>query len=89
MSQTTQDVFQSIMTGLQEAIDYEKGTLKKPVRTRVLTIAPLPHYQGKRIQPAKPFDYNRIPFPDNIFFRDTLQFRFRNFLNPINKNNIP
>lgn len=50
MSQTTQDVFQSIMTGLQEAIDYEKGILKKPVRTRVVTIAPLPHYQGKRIQ---------------------------------------
>ena len=50
MSQNTNSVFQSIMTGLQEAVEYERGTLGKPVRTRTVSIASLPHYQGGHIQ---------------------------------------
>lgn len=50
MNRKQQDVFESIRTGLQEAIDYERGTLKQPVRTRKVTIAPLPHYRGAAIK---------------------------------------
>jgi putative transcriptional regulator len=50
MNQNTNSVFQSIMTGLQEAVDYERGTLSKPVRTRTVRIASLPHYQAGHIK---------------------------------------
>ena len=50
MSQNADSVFGSIMTGLQEAIEYERGTLKTPVRTRTVSIAALPRYQGGHIQ---------------------------------------
>jgi putative transcriptional regulator len=50
MKNNDSSVFQSIMTGLQEAVEYERGTLKKPVRTRTVSIASLPHYQGGHIK---------------------------------------
>lgn len=50
MSSHSTAAFQSIMTGLQEALDYERGTLKQPVKTRRITIAPLPRYQGQHIK---------------------------------------
>ncbi len=50
MNHHATEVFQSIMTGLQEALEYEKGTLNQPVRTRMITIAPLPRYQGRYIK---------------------------------------
>ncbi len=49
MSQNTNSVFQSIMTGLQQAVEYEQGTLNTPVRTRTVSIASLPRYQGGNI----------------------------------------
>ena len=40
------NIFDSIVTGLNEAIDYEKGKLMQKVKPRVISIEPIPHYKG-------------------------------------------
>ena len=37
-------VFEDIISGLSEAISYEKAGVPKGIRTRRVTIAPVPHY---------------------------------------------
>ena len=44
------EVYNSIITGIDEAINYEKGTLKKKVRINKIVIEPVPHYQAKQIK---------------------------------------
>jgi putative transcriptional regulator len=44
-----QEVFNSIIAGLNQAVEYEKGKLQQIKRT-VVTISPLPHYEGQRIR---------------------------------------
>ena len=43
------NVFENVVDGLNQAIEYEKGKLKG-VKTRRVTITPLPHYSGKKIK---------------------------------------
>ena len=42
------DVFKSIMTGLNEAVEYEKGNLK--ARTHKITVAPLESFNADEIK---------------------------------------
>lgn len=44
----TESTFNSIMVGLQQAIDHEKGTLQ--VRRRKVTISELPEYDAENIR---------------------------------------
>jgi len=44
-----ENVFESIMTGLNQAIQYENGTLTG-VRRRKVTISPLPEYKADKIR---------------------------------------
>jgi len=44
------DIYESIVTGLKEAIDYEKGSLKKKVKTKIISIEPIPDYHAKQIK---------------------------------------
>ncbi len=41
-------VYKSIISGLDEAIRYEKKGILKGTRTRRVTIAPVPHYGAKK-----------------------------------------
>lgn len=43
-------VFNSIATGLKQAIDYEKTTGGETARSHKVTIHPLPEYQGETIK---------------------------------------
>jgi putative transcriptional regulator len=43
-------VYSSIIKGLNEAIDYEKGTHIKGIKRRKVTISPLPHYSSLKIK---------------------------------------
>jgi putative transcriptional regulator len=43
------DVFFSIMTGLNEAVEYQKGNLKG-IKRRSVTISPLPDYSAETIK---------------------------------------
>lgn len=43
------EVFNSILTGLNQALDYEKGMLTN-VRRRKVTISPLPQYKADKIR---------------------------------------
>lgn len=52
MKRDRRELVESVMTGLDQAIEYEKGNLKN-VRTRKVSIEPLPHFKGvviKRIR---------------------------------------
>jgi putative transcriptional regulator len=42
-------VYESVIKGLNEAVEYEKGDLKG-AKKRVIKIAPLPHYTGKEVK---------------------------------------
>ncbi|SFR18514.1 helix-turn-helix domain-containing protein [Desulfoscipio geothermicus] len=44
------NVYDSIIKGLNEAIAYEKGQLKKGVKRHVVKIAPLPNYKAREIK---------------------------------------
>ena len=43
-------VFNDIVSGLNEAIQYERTGNKKGIRTRRVTIAPVPHYGASTIK---------------------------------------
>jgi putative transcriptional regulator len=43
-------IYKSIMTGLNQAIDYEKGKFVKDLRRRKVTIAPIPHFSSNKIK---------------------------------------
>ena len=43
-------IFNSLLTGLNEAINYEKDKLTQKVRTVVISIEPVPHYKAKQIK---------------------------------------
>ena len=45
-----QEIFESIVEGLKDAIAFEKGTLVKGVRKHSVTIQPLPEYAGESIR---------------------------------------
>jgi putative transcriptional regulator len=42
-------VYDSIIKGLNEAIEYEQGNLRD-ARKKIIKITPLPHYSGKEIK---------------------------------------
>ncbi len=48
--QNEKKIYKSIITGLNQAIDYEKGKLLKGVRKRRVTITPIPHYGAKKVK---------------------------------------
>ena len=57
-------IYESIAKGLNEAIDYEKGTLKN-VRKRKVQIMPLPNYRGKEIKKIREtLELTQIVFAD-------------------------
>lgn len=43
-------VFEDIVSGLNDAISYEKTGIPKSIRTRRVTIAPVPHYRATTIK---------------------------------------
>jgi putative transcriptional regulator len=43
-------VGEGVITALQQAIDYEKSKNAKGVKTRKISIAPLPHYKAQKIK---------------------------------------
>jgi len=49
MSKEDNTYFDSIMTGLNEALEYSKGNLPK-VKTRTVTITPVPKYDASKIK---------------------------------------
>lgn len=44
------EIYNSIITGIDEAIQYEKGSLTKKVKINKITIKPVPHYKAKQIK---------------------------------------
>lgn len=56
------EVFESIITGLNQAIQYEKGSLKN-VRKRRVTISPIPHYEGQSVKKIR----DRLHLSQNAF----------------------
>jgi len=45
-----ENVYKNIISGLNEAIKYEKEGALKGIRTRRVTIAPVPHYGANKIK---------------------------------------
>ncbi len=43
-------VGEGLITALRQAVDYEKGKEVKGVKTRTITVAPLPQYKAARIK---------------------------------------
>ncbi len=43
-------VGEGLITALRQAVDYEKGKEVKGVKTRTITVAPLPQYKAPRIK---------------------------------------
>ncbi|PKL16349.1 MAG: transcriptional regulator [Spirochaetae bacterium HGW-Spirochaetae-5] len=43
-------VGESLITALEQAIDYEKGKIVKGVKKDKISVAPLPHYKGKKVK---------------------------------------
>ena len=43
-------VGEGLITALEQAVDYEKGKDVKGVRSRRISIAPLPHYKARKIK---------------------------------------
>ncbi len=43
-------VGEGLITALEQAIDYEKGKNVKGVKSRKISIAPLPHYKAQKIK---------------------------------------
>ena len=57
------NIFDSIVTGLNEAIDYEKGKLMQKVKPRVISIEPIPHYKAKQIKLIR----NKLNLTQEVF----------------------
>jgi len=57
------NIFPSIVTGLKEAIKYEKGTLNKKIKIRKVSIENIPHYQAKQIKEIR----NKLRLTQAIF----------------------
>ena len=49
MKDNTNNYFDSIMTGLNESLEFSKGNLKD-IKRRKVSIAPIPEYSAKRIK---------------------------------------
>ena len=45
-----ENIFEDIVSGLNDAISYEKKGVPKGIRTRRVTIAPVPHYGATTIK---------------------------------------
>ena len=59
----TNNIFNSIVTGLNEAIKYEKGNLNKKVKVRNVIIEKIPKYQEKQIKEIR----NKLKLTQAVF----------------------
>ncbi len=57
------DVYSSVIKGLNEAIDHEKGKRVKGVRKKKVTISPLPHYSSLKIKEIR----NKLELSQSTF----------------------
>jgi len=58
----TESAFSSIMTGLNQALEYSKGNLDS-VRRRTVTISPLPDFKASKIKSIR----NKLNFSQALF----------------------
>lgn len=56
-------VGEGLITALEQAIDYEKGVSAKGVKSRKISIAPLPHYKSEKIKEIR----NRLGLSQTTF----------------------
>lgn len=59
----TNNVFNSIVTGINEAIKYEKGNLNKRVKVRKVIIEKIPNYQKTQIKEIR----NKLKLTQAVF----------------------
>lgn len=56
-------VGEGLITALGQAIEYEKGRSVKGVKSRKISIAPLPHYKGQKVKEIR----NGLGLSQSIF----------------------
>ncbi len=57
------DVYDSLVNGLKQAVDYEKGKKVKGVSVRKVTVKPVPNYNAKEIKAIR----NKVKLSQSTF----------------------